>query len=620
MPAYKKDLDDQHIVFPDILPPNELMYELNGGLNDLFYSTMAILTDTPHPEDNPTGKGLHYARYRAVEFLQGEARKKYPTALHISTMLTGIYRVHMVKRLESSFYAFRRSLHTFLRITEDMIKMFDQNKVIIAPDINVKDKQAKGWELDRIIEYAVEKGLKEEDTVFKNEDFSERFLEMLKEDAENLKELCRKWDEVSEDPKLELFIDKLEHEFFDKEINPTGKLVIFSESVDTVNYLTEQLQNRLHRHDILDVCASNRTNRQELLRKCFDANYAEQSDEFNIVITSDVLAEGVSLHRANVIINYDSPWNATRLMQRIGRVNRIGSVADKIYNYMFYPSMQGNQEIHLYSNALIKLQGFHSAFGEDAQIYSREEIVKEFQMFNPDIQDAVDRNLKFLEEARELYRTHRKLYNHIKALPMKSRTVRKIGNHSHSTIVYLSSPQKVEYYWVKADGKALSIPFLDAMDIMKAEMEEKPGDFAKVMNFHYDQVKLALESYQKVVRKVVDAESMENRKKDKSTNAVLSILRTMNRALNAVDAEKTVAQIKKLEQIVELGVFIGLNSSINSFNRQVKKQKPSSEDLVAQIIDKIDELFDRYNIPLDTDEERNGEILEPQIVVSESFI
>ena len=620
MPAYKKDLDDQHIVFPDILPPNELMYELNGGLNDLFYSTMAILTDTPHPEDNPTGKGLHYARYRAVEFLQGEARKKYPTALHISTMLTGIYRVHMVKRLESSFYAFRRSLHTFLRITEDMIKMFDQNKVIIAPDINVKDKQAKGWELDRIIEYAVEKGLKEEDTVFKDEDFSERFLEMLKEDAENLKELCKKWDEVSEDPKLELFIDKLKHEFFDKEINPTGKLVIFSESVDTVNYLTEQLQNRLHRHDILDVCASNRTNRQDILRKCFDANYAEQSDEFNIVITSDVLAEGVNLHRANVIINYDSPWNATRLMQRIGRVNRIGSVADKIYNYMFYPSMQGNQEIHLYSNALIKLQGFHSAFGEDAQIYSREEIVKEFQMFNPDIQDAVDRNLKFLEEARELYRTYRKLYNHIKALPMKSRTVRKIGKHPHSTIVYLSSPQKVEYYWVKADGKALSISFLDAMDIMKAEMEEKPGDFAKVMDFHYDQVKLALESYQKVVRKVVDAESMENRKKDKSTNAVLSILRTMNRVLNAVDAEKTVVQIKKLEQIVELGVFTGLNSSINSFNRQVKKQKPSSEELITQIIDKIDELFERYNIPLDTDEERNEEILEPQIVVSESFI
>ena len=637
VPAYKKDLDAQHIVFPDILPPKELEYELNGGLNDLFYSTMEILTDTPNVDSNPEGKGLHYARYRAVEFLQGEARKKYPTALHIATMLTGIYRVHMVKRLESSFYAFRRSLHTFLRITEDMIKMFEQNKVIIAPAIDVKDKQAKGWELDRIIEYAVEKGLKEEDTVFGTEDFNDRFLQMLHEDAEKLRSLCHKWDAVGEDPKLELFINKLQHELFGKKMNPTGKLVIFSESVDTVNYLTEQLKKRLQRSDIMDVCASNRNARQETIRRCFDANYSEQSDEFNIVITSDVLAEGVNLHRANVIINYDSPWNATRLMQRIGRVNRIGSVADCIYNYMFYPSAQGNKEIHLYSNALIKLQGFHSAFGEDAQIYSREEIVKEFQMFNPDIQDAVDRNLRLLEEARALYQTNRKLYNRIKALPMKSRTVREIAGvlampHDvklsendllHSTIVFLSSPQKVEYYWVKASGEVLSIPFLDAMDILRAGFGESPGDFMKVMDFHYEQVKQALQSYQKVVNKVVDADSMANRKKEKATNDVLSALRTLNRSLNSVassDVEKSLGRIAKLEKIVELGVFTGLNSGINGFYRFIKKQKSSSEEIIAQTIAKVDELYERYNIPLDTDEEQNEEILEPQIVVSETFV
>ena len=637
VPAYKKDLDAQHIVFPDILPPKELEYELNGGLNDLFYSTMEILTDTPNVDSNPEGKGLHYARYRAVEFLQGSARKKYPTALHIATMLTGIYRVHMVKRLESSFYAFRRSLHTFLRITEDMIKMFEQNKVIIAPAIDVKDKQAKGWELDRIIEYAVEKGLKEEDTVFKTEDFNDRFIQMLHEDAEKLRSLCHKWDAVGEDPKLELFINKLQHELFGKKMNPTGKLVIFSESVDTVNYLTDQLKKRLQRSDILDVCASNRNTRQDTIRRCFDANYSEQSDEYNIVITSDVLAEGVNLHRANVIINYDSPWNATRLMQRIGRVNRIGSVADCIYNYMFYPSAQGNKEIHLYSNALIKLQGFHSAFGEDAQIYSREDIVKEFQMFNPDIQDAVDRNLRLLEEARALYQTNRKLYNRIKALPMKSRTVREIADvlampHEvklsekdlqHSTIVYLSSPKKVEYYWVKATGEVLSIPFLDAMDILKAGFDESPGDFMKVMDFHYEQVKQALQSYQKVANKVVDADSMANRKKEKATNDVLSALRTLNRSLNSVsssDVEKSLGQIAKLEKIVELGVFTGLNSGINGFYRFIKKQKSSSEEIIAQTIAKVDELYERYNIPLDTDEEENEEILEPQIVVSETFV
>lgn len=70
----------------------------------------------------------------------------------------------------------------------------------------------------------------------------------------------------------------------------------------------------------------------------------------------------------------------------------------------------------------------------------------------------------------------------------------------------------------------------------------------------------------------------ENRKKDKSTNAVLSILRTMNRALNAVDAEKTWRKSEAGADMVELGVFIGLNSSISSFNRQVKKQKPSAKN------------------------------------------
>lgn len=515
--------------------------------------------------------------------------------------------------------------------------MFEQDKVIIAPDIDVKDKQAKGWELDRIIEYAVEKGLKEEDTVFGNEDFNDRFLQMLHEDADKLKSLCKQWDAVSEDPKLELFIDKLQHELFGKKMNPSGKLVIFSESVDTVNYLTEQLKNRLHRQDILDVCASNRNTRQEMIRKCFDANYAEQSDDYNIVITSDVLAEGVNLHRANVIINYDSPWNATRLMQRIGRVNRIGSVADSIYNYMFYPSAQGNKEIHLYSNALIKLQGFHSAFGEDAQIYSREEIVKEFQMFNPDIQDAVDRNLRFLEEARALYQTNRKLYNKIKALPMKSRTVRAAADvlamqHDvklsekdllHSTVVYLSSPQKVEYYWVKNDGEILSIPFLDAMDILKAGMAEKPGDFMQVIDFHYGQVKQALLSYRKAMSKVADADSMANSKRDKATDNVQSVLRTLNRTLNSAggtETEKAQGQIAKLMKIVELGVFTGLNSGINSFHRSIKKLKPSTEEIIAQTIAKIDELYERYNIPLDTGEEQSEEILEPQIVVSETFV
>jgi len=112
-------------------------------------------------------------------------------------------------------------------------------------------------------------------------------------------------------------------------------------------------------------------------------------------------------------------------MQRIGRVNRIGSVAGQIVNYMFYPSREGDDEINLYNNALIKLQGFHSALGEDAQIYSREEIVKEFKLYNPEIKDKTDRQLELLREVRNLYNSDRQLYEKIKNLPLKSRALRK---------------------------------------------------------------------------------------------------------------------------------------------------------------------------------------------------
>ena len=93
------------------------------------------------------------------------------------------------------------------------------------------------------------------------------------------------------------------------------------------------------------VTAANRNRLEQTIKENFDANFDSDSMRYNIIITSDVLAEGVNLHRSNVIVNYDSPWNATRLMQRIGRVNRIGSVAPNIYNYMFYPSQQGDKEI-----------------------------------------------------------------------------------------------------------------------------------------------------------------------------------------------------------------------------------------------------------------------------------
>ena len=468
--AYKEDLKKQQIKFPHILDPNILEYTMDKDTSNRFFKALDFLTNPENPMH------LEYARYRAVEFLKPEYRKKYQNAVHVSQSLAGIYKVHMVKRLESSFHAFKKSLKTLLNITNGMINMFDNGKVIIAPDLKVKDLQAKGLELDEIIEHAIEKGYLEEDITFTPDCFDPQFLQLLKNDKDVLKYLVDDWEQEHNDQKFDKFKEVFESELMHPKINKEGKLVIFSESVDTLNYLYKRIKDEIKRKDILLVTSKNRHKADKLVKENFDANSYIKLDEINILLTSDVLAEGVNLHRSNVVVNYDSPWNATRLMQRIGRVNRIGSAAEKIYNYMFYPSKQGNSQIQLYENALIKLQGFHSAFGEDAQIYSREEIVKQFKLFDSNVRDSVDEKIQLLREVRELYATNRELYNKIKALPMKSRVMRDIGKHSGSSIVFVSSNVKTEFYLVNKSAVE-PIDFLKAVKYLKAKPEELPAPF-----------------------------------------------------------------------------------------------------------------------------------------------
>lgn len=615
-PDYKADINKQGLIFPNILPPDDLTYQMDSATSSLFYETLKQLTDGKS-DKNPTGEGLDYARYRAVEFLKPEYRGKYKHAVHIGQTLAGIYRVHMVKRLESSFYAFKRSLATLLRITDDMIKMFSENKVIIAPELNVKELQAKNMELDQIIEYAIEKGYLVEDIVYPADAFDDKFLDMLKRDRVILEQLNKDWQTVEDDPKFNLFRDKLSNRFFDKTINPSGKLVLFSESVDTLNYLYDRLTKEIGRIDVLLVTAANRKRVGDTIKKNFDANHDVLEDNYNIIITSDVLAEGVNLHRSNVIVNYDSPWNATRLMQRIGRVNRIGSVAPNIYNYMFYPSQQGDKEIKLYKNALVKLQGFHSAFGEDAQIYSKEEIVKQFQMFDSNIKDNIDKKIELLREVRNIYNTDRKLYHKIKSLPMKSRVMRNTSKHSGKTIVFMSSNVKTEFYLVSSAG-AKVIDFLEAVEYLKAKPEEKPVPFVNEES-HYNHVNSALTKFVTEYVQAADTTSINLIRKDldKTSLEANKFLRDIKQL--TVDSQLK-SQCDVLTRYINEGMYAQLPRVLKTLSREYagNRERIRQDEYKLQV--RINELVEEYQT-MNYDQRNDAQDMSnPQIIISASFV
>lgn len=146
---YLEDLERQGINFPKVGDPIALYYELDGKLSELFFDTVSLITNLD--EDGNEIDGLGYYRYRAIEFLvKEEDRKIYGKVESISGRLSAIMKTLLVKRLESSFYAFTQSLKRFQKAIDNMLGMFDDNRVFIAPDLDINKLLEEGLSYDEI--------------------------------------------------------------------------------------------------------------------------------------------------------------------------------------------------------------------------------------------------------------------------------------------------------------------------------------------------------------------------------------------------------------------------------------------------------------------------------------
>lgn len=612
IPRYSKDIQG----FPKVDKPEMKTYEMNDRIADMFETSMVTLV-----------KELTYARYQAIAYLKREKSEGlYDNAQLISRSLASIRKNGLVKRLESSFYAFKISICRFRDANQYMINMFENDRVFIAPDMDINHLYDLGLTDDEIEERLQ---LKAEDNpknaVFKAEDFLPEFIEMLRADQQVLEAMCRNWDTVdvegADDSKYAKFNDILKHELFKKDRNPGQKLVIFSESIDTVEYLNK----RINRKDVLTVSAGNRNKQFKTIQENFDANYRKslRKDDYNILITTDVLAEGVNLHRSNIIINYDTPWNSTRLMQRIGRVNRIGSEGKRIYNYVFYPSRQGNKIIKLNQIALSKIQTFHSTFGEDNQIYSQEEIIdwNLEKLFNEGMQtekSEQNEEIPFYEELRSLYLNNRKKYNDIAKLSLRSRTGRAQRTVdgvmlSNDTLVFLKTNMRKAFFRA-SDESVDEITVVDALKYFKASEEEV---MLERIPQHYDHVQKALEKFKSDRNKEIISEENQQLKSSNSMGAQVAMaVNLINLFLPEIQDQNLYQQVVQLRKLAERGVITVIAMRLQRMSKNMQRHQLNRDDALAEII----EMAKHYNAYYLSDEEQKRETeSEASIILSESF-
>ena len=610
VPRYNKDVNG----FPKVERPVESRYELNEHLANLFERAMQTLD-----------KELTYARYQAIAFLKPEVSNGlYDNAELISRSLAGIRKNGLVKRLESSFYAFQVSIQNFRQANQNMLDMFANDKVFIAPDLDINLLLENGLSEEEIEEKLNAKAeTNPKNAVFHADDFRPEFVEMLRADQAILEKMWNDWQDISDDDdsKFAKFNELLKHELFKAERNPEQKLVVFSESVDTVEYL----ERRINRSDVLVISSGNRSQQFKTIRENFDANYKTKLNDYNIILTTDVLAEGVNLHRSNVIVNYDTPWNSTRLMQRIGRVNRIGSASKHIYNYVFYPSREGNREINLNQIAVSKIQTFHSTFGEDNQIYSQNEILDRnlSKLFDEALKEQkkdFNQEIPYYEELRSLYQTNRREYNRIAKLSLRSRTGRESRivdgvTLSGDTLVFLKTNFRKVFFLVSENAEEISV--LDALKYFKATPDEKPAERIKE---HHQHVEKALVKFRTIRDTEIQQEETSKEAQGNMGAQVTTAISLLTNFMREIDDNDLYLKVAQLKTLAERGVITYIAKRLQRIQKDLRrvsgKARMTHDEALAEII----EMAKKY-APYYMAEEAllNEKESDAEIILSESF-
>ena len=458
---YGQDMSEQGLKFPEVKDPVPLFYKLSRQENEIFNETLKLITSE-----------FSYARYTPFLYYEGKMDERERQG---QRNLAKFMKILMVKRLESSFHAFRLTLDRFTHSYARVITEFKKGNVYIS-----KKHITKIFDLLEADDQEGIERLLEEDKAerLSAEDFSDEFIGHLKADYRTLRRVKKMWGNIRRDPKWLAFRDVLQTERHLKK----GKLIIFTESQETAEYLAGRIRDEVEPKTILFSGKSSEAEHRDVIAN-FDANAFKPSDKYRILVTTEVLSEGVNLHRSNVVINYDIPWNPTRLIQRVGRVNRVDTKFDVIHTYNFFPSEEGNDAIKLREAAEAKIHAFIEMLGSDARLLTEGEEVKSFDLFaklnskktiTGEDEDE-ESELEYLTEIRNIRDKQPELFARIKHLPKKARSTRTVPA-SQDTVVqafpalltYFRQGRLDKFYLAAgAAAPAVELDFLTTVKVLR---------------------------------------------------------------------------------------------------------------------------------------------------------
>jgi superfamily II DNA/RNA helicase len=398
--------------------------------------------------------------------------------------------------------------------------------------------------------------------------------------------------------------------------NLKGKIIIFTESTETAEYISKNIQDNLHRRVILFNGSMSSTIKDEI-RNNFDPNVDKElkADDYDVLVTTDVLAEGMNLHRSNVIINYDLPWNPTKVMQRVGRINRIGTKFDKLYIYNFFPTTNSEDLIHQEDNIVAKIEMFHNMLGEDSKYLTDEEDVTTYELFqqmnhfDQEEETGLNNELKYLKYIRDVRDNNPEMFKKVKELPKKIKIGRK-GN-SNELLTFFRKGY-IKKFYMSNESNSDELNFDDAIKLIECSNEERTID---VNSKYYKLLKKNKEIFIKYENQ--DDEEFEKEARTKGSSNAKQLEAILKEVLKA-SSELSDEEIDKCNKTIRLLQDGEVPFKILKNGVKMANQIKTTKDLLPffkDFVKSIPETYYEYE-----EDKSTKENTQKEIVLSELFV
>ena len=371
-------------------------------LHKIEYSLTRLYGANVYQDVIDTIENMHLVPYKLVTYDERADEDEKRRAEHISVL----QKIILAKRFESSIEAIRSSVGRLQQFYVYFEKAMRNNKIINRrqlDDLLGEIRDDDGENDENKLKRALNDDSLDLEQLGTHYD-KRQMAKDLREDMTMISNLVKKLALIH--PEGDSKLEKLREDLENYNVFERGgkKVVIFTSYVDTATYIHEHLKSRLNDKQVLLLTGQKSAKQRSDALKKFSprSNYINENEiptdltEADVLITTEILSEGQNLQDCNYVINYDLPWNPMRIVQRVGRVDRLTSSFKNITSAVFIPEKELNELLGILEKLERKIQDIGEIVGAEGSILGEKENPKTFnalariQSNDPSLIDDMD--------------------------------------------------------------------------------------------------------------------------------------------------------------------------------------------------------------------------------------